>query len=80
MRETTYITELNYQQVDIFVSNDKHEEIFYKMYRQGFQRGWKAGGYVVYDLMNHILGEEVMTSSDMWHKMHVVLDHTETKQ
>lgn len=58
----------------------KHEEIFYKMYRQGFQRGWKAGGYVVYDLMNHILGEEVMTSSDMWHKMHVVLDHTETKQ
>ena len=29
MRETTFITELNFQQVDIFVSDDKHEEIFY---------------------------------------------------
>ena len=29
MRESIFITELNYKQVDIFVSDDKHEEIFY---------------------------------------------------
>ena len=58
----------------------KHDDIFYKMYKQGFHRGWKGGGYMVYDLMSHILGEDIMTSSDMWHNMHVVLDHTETKQ